>query len=226
MRNGDHQLCNQDQSDKVQVTVTDTHIHQRLCQKWEDKLQQARCQHSQNQLNQLFTIRRQIFKKETKTATAGLFLVPLPLEFRARFKRKCSSFLFSIHLSRQPTLFKFFLTVRNQLTCRISDIETVATALLLYIITDHKVVLVPMQDARQRYVLFQLLQRDTDPRSTETDGFRRITDAQHGNSFTGNKRTCTEGLQGVSLTIVLRNHAKAGRAAIHSVQLEVMRERT
>ena len=58
--------------------------------------------------------------------------------------------------------------------------EPVSVPFLPDVIAHHEVVLIPVQDARQRHVFLQLLQGNTHSRCAEPDGFRRVTDAQHG----------------------------------------------
>ena len=83
-------------------------------------------------------------------------------------------------------------------------------------------VLVPVQDARQRHVFLQLLQGNTHPGCTETDGFRRGTDAQHGHPLACEEGAGAERLERIVLAVIFGYHTQAGGAAVHRIQLEVV----
>ena len=60
----DHQLRDQYQCDKAQITVPDTRIHHALRQERQDQLQDAGRQHSQYQLEQFTPVRSQITEEK------------------------------------------------------------------------------------------------------------------------------------------------------------------
>ncbi len=81
-------------------------------------------------------------------------------------------------------------------------------------------VLVPVGNAGQRYIIAQLLKVDLDPRGTEPDALGSIADAQHAHSFARDETPLAKGLQGIAAAIVLGDHAEAGRTAVHGVKLK------
>ena len=82
-------------------------------------------------------------------------------------------------------------------------------------------VLVPVQDAGQRYLLAQLLQRHLHPHRSETDPLPRVADAQHRHPLARDERLFTQVPDRVTPPIVLRDHPEAGRAAIGGLELVV-----
>lgn len=86
-------------------------------------------------------------------------------------------------------------------------------------------VLVPMQDARQRRFRPKLLQGDLHPHRPEADMFGGIADSQHRHSFARDKGLLAEVLHRVAAAVVLRDHAEAGGAAVGGIELGVVRER-
>jgi hypothetical protein len=85
-------------------------------------------------------------------------------------------------------------------------------------------VLIPMQDTGQRYLIHQLLYRGRYTRSAHPYRLGRIAYAQHGNALPGNERTPSERLQRIRLSIVFSNHAQTRRTAIHCIQLSIKRK--
>ena len=102
--------------------------------------------------------------------------------------------------------------------------EPVSLPFLPDVIAHHEVVLVPVQDARQRHVFLQLLQGNTHPGCAETDGFRRVTDAQHGHPLACEEGAGAERLKRIVLAVIFGYHTQAGGAAVHRIQLEVVGE--
>ena len=102
--------------------------------------------------------------------------------------------------------------------------EPVSVPFLPDVIAHHEVVLVPVQDARQRHVFLQLLQGNTHSRCAEPDGFRRVTDAQHGYPLACDEGALAERLQRIVLAVISGYHPQAGGAAVHRIQLEVVGE--
>jgi len=86
-------------------------------------------------------------------------------------------------------------------------------------------ILIPVQNAGQRHIIHQLFQRDPYSLRVHADAFRRIADAEHAHAFAGDKTLFPQGLQSIAATVMLGNHAQAGGAAVHGVQLGVVGER-
>jgi len=87
-------------------------------------------------------------------------------------------------------------------------------------------ILIPMQNAGQRHIIHQLLQRDPYPLRVHADAFGCIADAEHAHTFPCDKTLFPQGLQSIAATVMLGNHAQAGGAAVHGVQLGVVGERS
>jgi len=77
--------------------------------------------------------------------------------------------------------------------------------------------LVPVDDARQRHLVAELLPGDLHARRTEADALRRIAYPQHRHPFTGDVASLAEVLETVAPAVMPRNHTQARRAAVHRV---------
>ena len=93
--------------------------------------------------------------------------------------------------------------------------------LLPHFIQNHKMVLIPVQNAGQGHIVRQLVKREPETLSVHPDAFGRIAYSQHRHSFAGDETPLPEGLKRVTAAIVLRYHAEAGGAAVHTVKLGV-----
>ena len=80
-----------------------------------------------------------------------------------------------------------------------------------------------LQTLRERSFL-QLLQGNPHSRCAEPDGFRRVTDAQHGYPLACDEGAFAERLQRIVLAVISGYHTQAGGAAVHRIQLEVVGE--
>ena len=80
----------------------------------------------------------------------------------------------------EPLLVHFILSLG-----RVRYQESPFSSLPPYAVAHHEVPLVPVQDAGQRHLLHQLLQRDAHPLRAEPDALRRLADAQHGHALAG-----------------------------------------
>ena len=89
----------------------------------------------------------------------------------------------------------------------------------------HEMLLVPVDDTRQRGRIAQLFPRDLDPRRAETDRLRGVADAQQRDPFTRDMTPLAQCLQRVVAAVVLRNDPQRRRAAIHRIELGVVGER-
>jgi hypothetical protein len=92
-------------------------------------------------------------------------------------------------------------------------------------IENNKMILIPMQDTGQFYIVDQLFNINPYPNAVEADTFGGIADAEHGNAFAGDKGFFPQGLKGIAATVMLGNHAEASGTAIHRVQLGVVGEK-
>ena len=92
-----------------------------------------------------------------------------------------------------------------------------SAASLPYLIDHHEVPLVPMDDARQRHLVAELLPGDLHARRTEADALRRIAYPQHRHPLAGDVASLAEVLEAVAPTVMPRDHSKACRAAVHRV---------
>ena len=75
-------------------------------------------------------------------------------------------------------------------------------------------ILIPMQNARQGHIFYQLFQRNPHSLGMHTDTFGCIADAEHGYALAGDEAAIPKGLQGVAAAVVFSNHAEAGGAAV------------
>jgi len=92
------------------------------------------------------------------------------------------------------------------------------------VIQHHKMILIPMKDARQRNIFHQLFQRNSHSLGVHADAFGGVADAEHRNAFAGDEAPFTEVLKGVAASVMSGYHAEAGGAAVHGVELGVDRK--
>ena len=83
-------------------------------------------------------------------------------------------------------------------------------------------ILVPMQDARQRHIFLQLPERNPHPRCPKPYRLCRLAYPQHRHAFPRDKGFIPQGLQAVRAAVVLGYHAEAGGAAVHRVELVIV----
>ena len=81
--------------------------------------------------------------------------------------------------------------------------------------------LVPVDDARQRHLVAELLPGDLHARRTEADALRHIAYPQHGHPFTGDVASLAEVLEAVAPAVMPRDHTQARRATVHRIELAV-----
>ena len=100
----------------------------------------------------------------------------------------------------------------------------VASLPLLYAVADHKVVLVPVKDAREHALLRQLVKGHFHSHIVQTDILRSLADAQHVDATAGYVAVLAEHLHGIALAVILGYHAQGCRAAVRGVELAVVGE--
>jgi hypothetical protein len=84
---------------------------------------------------------------------------------------------------------------------------------------------VPMQNAGQGGILNQFIKCNPHPLRMHTYAFGRIADSEHTHPFTCNETLFPQVLQGVTASVILGNHAKTGRAAVHGIELSIVGKR-
>src|SRR5690606_31292603 len=93
-----------------------------------------------------------------------------------------------------------------------------------YSIDHHKMPPFPVDDAGQRHLITQLFPGKAVAFSTKPDIFGCLANSQHGNSFAGNIRLAAQILQTVAFAVISGYHPQAGRAAVHGIELFIMRK--
>ena len=222
-RHEDHQLCNQYQRDESQIPIPNARVHQRLRQERRDQLQDAHRQHPQHQLEQFPPVRDEVAEKERQPlpfplSTLHLFLAVVKIG--PRLEQQGGPRILSLRHRAAPATRQLRFRVDQLLGCRVGNVILP----LLYLIQDHEMVLVPVQDAGQRHLLAQLLQRHLHPHRPKANPFPRVADAQHRHPFARNERLFTQVPDRVATPVVLRNHPKTGGAAIGGFELVVERK--
>ena len=97
---------------------------------------------------------------------------------------------------------KLLSVVGYQSLSRVGYVELLSLFLL---VEHHKVVLVPVEDARQGSLL-HLLHRYPSANTMQAQLVRRLADAEQGNPFGGGKAVAGKGLDGELLTVVPAYH--------------------
>ena len=92
------------------------------------------------------------------------------------------------------------------------------TSFLVFACRAHKVVLVPVEDARQGSLL-HLLHRYPSANTMQAQLVRRLADAEQGNPFGRCKAIAGKGLDGELFSVMLAYHRQASDAALHGVVL-------
>ena len=176
-------------------------------------------------MSDLSFIGQQIPEEEGEAVTAVLLLFVFPfIEFGGRLQGECRSLFFPFRPCHQPALLHLLFGVYDVLRGGVGYMEPVSVPFLPDVIAHHEVVLVPVQDARKRHVFLQLFQGNPHSRCAETDGFRRVTDAQHGYPLACDEGAFAERLQRIVLAVIFSYHTQAGGTAVHRIQLEVVGE--
>ena len=105
--------------------------------------------------------------------------------------------------------------VGYQSLARVGYVELLSSFLL---VEHHKVVLVPVEDARQGSLL-HLLHRHPSANTMQAQLVRRLADAEQGNPFCRCKAIAGKGLDGELFSVMLAYHRQASDAALHGVVL-------
>ena len=191
-----------------EIARTDALVDDRLCEERQDKAQYAGCEHRQRELCKVVFIGPQILQQITQfqpLVLVALFLVELGRRLQQQgdafavgragkeiggSERRDSLLRASGRfraVGQFPTLYpclqKLLLGVFEQSRCRIGDIYPPFTAFAGDSVDHHEMLLVPVDDARQVGFVAQLMPRDLDARSTETDRLRSIADPQQRDAF-------------------------------------------
>jgi hypothetical protein len=124
-----------------------------------------------------------------------------------------------------PAFEKYLFVHGIFLSGGIGDFDCVVVLFLFDTIADYEMVLIPVQNAGKESAIYQLLKIDSYPLCMHTDTFGGVADAEHGNTFAGDEGFFSKGLEGVTATVMFGDHAEAGGAAIHGIQLEIVRKR-
>ncbi|GHT64081.1 hypothetical protein FACS189451_11440 [Bacteroidia bacterium] len=85
-------------------------------------------------------------------------------------------------------------------------------------------VLVPVEDAGQ-WGFHEFGEGDFHADGAEADAFGGVADAEHGDAFAGDVAFFAQCLAAVGAAVVFGEHAQAGGAAVHGVELGVVGER-
>ena len=213
----DHQLGDQDERNETEVIVADTGIHQALRQEGQDQLQQADRHHPQHQLDHLTAVRVEVTEKVADPPAAGPLLLAQRPEIRTRLQQQGRVGILAVHPGAEPAAGELLPAVGDPPRRGIGNVKVP----LPDPVADHKMGLVPMQDARQRAMPLQLVERHPHPLRPEPDRLRRLTDPQHRHPLAGDKGPFPQVLDRVGPTIIAGNHPQTGRAAVHRVKLLV-----
>ena len=107
-------------------------------------------QQTENELREeAFVLLEIVPEKFHSPLSRHCFRVVLSIKLFCRFEKKGNTFLLAVGLSTHPMLAEFLLGIGYKSLSRICYINFISiTSAFLYLINNHKVVLVPMNDAR------------------------------------------------------------------------------
>ena len=228
LSNRKYQLGNQNQSNKRQIIVADTLIDDSLCEKRCNQGKDAPEDHSDDNLNILRLVGKQVAKKVAQIFFPFFFIVFIIIEIGGRLQQQCRSRVFPVAFRAVPASAEFFPVHYVFFSCGIGDEEPhPLTPSPLEraggeVIQHHEMILIPVQNAGQGSIFRQLFERNSYALRMHADAFGGIADPQHGNAFTSNETPIPQGLQGIAASVMLGDHAQAGGAAVHGVELGVM----
>ena len=106
----------------------------------------------------------------------------------------------------EPGLAERILGICQEAGRRICNLDDISASLLPYLIDHYKVPLVPVDDARQRHLVAELLPGDLHACRTEADALRRIAYTQHRHPFAGDMTSLAKVLEAVAPTVMPRDH--------------------
>ena len=130
---------------------------------------------------------------------------------------RCIVFDFIIFSGLDPCPAEGLLGIGQESGCGIGDLDDISTTLLPYLIDHHEVSLVPVDDARQRHLVAELLPGDLHACRTEADALRRIAYPPLGHPLTCDLTSHAEVLEAVAPAVMPRYHAQARRTAVHGI---------
>ena len=211
----DHQLGDQDERNETEVIVADTGVHQALRQEGQDQLQQADRHHSQHQLDHLTAVRVEVTEKVADPPAAGPLLLAQRPEVRTRLQQQGRAGILAVHPGAEPAAGELLPAVGDPPRGGVGNVKVP----LPDPVADHEMGLVPMQDAGQRAMPLQLVERHPHPLRPEPDRLRRLTDPQHRHPLAGDKGPFPQVLDRVGPPIIAGNHPQTGRAAVPEIQL-------
>ena len=171
-------MRSQHQVDKTNVLVVDSHVNNTLGEERKDELDDARCQEANHQLAHQSPVRPDIAPQKSKSRTVG-HLIVLVVKGRCRLQHQANAFFLPISNRGQPVLFKLLFVVLHQAKSRVGH----KNFPFFHLIHHHKMILVPVYDARLGHILHQLGIGDLGSEAAHANGFGRIANAQQGNPF-------------------------------------------
>lgn len=164
-------------------------------------------------------VSEQVFPEEFQPVLCGGCITLLLIEQVGRLQQQGHPFLFALGAGTDPVITEFFPRIGKQSLSRISRGDSAIFPVFPYPVHHHKVLLLPVDNARQRGFLRQLVEGEASSHGMESDLFRRTADTQQRHAVTPDKAVFTQVLQRVPLAVVLTDHTQAGRAAVHRIGL-------
>lgn len=167
-------------------------------------------------MDQQCLIGEDVAEHETQAELAFLAALVLSLmEARSGFQQQGDAVGLSLALVAEPTLFEVGLRVGHQAVRRIGNIDFAA----LNLVNDDKVLLLPVDDARQGRLVAQLFEGDRRGQSAQADLLGRLADAIKGDPVAGQLAEIAESLQSIAPAMETGHHAQTRRSAIHRIML-------
>ena len=219
-----HQLGYQQHHHEGEVAGADTGVHYGLGDERQYQADDAGHEHRQEYLHDERLVRAQI-AEDVAEAELLLFVSLLLVELGSRLQHqgyavgvcRYGIFTFIVFPCLKPGPEERLLGIGQESGCGIGHLDHISAASLPYLIDHHEVPLVPVDDARQRHLVAELLPGDLHARRTEADALCCIAYPQHRHPLAGDVASLAEVLETVAPAVMPRNHTQARRAAVHRV---------
>jgi len=222
----EHELGYQNERNKTKVLAIDTSVNQYLRQEGKCQLKQTAQQHSQQEHDNLAAVGLEVLEEEAKALLMALALLLALAEVHTWHHQQSHTAFLSLHLRTEPTVYELLLRVAKLLRGWVGDVEVIAAAsVFLHLVTDHEMVLVPVEDARKGYIVGKLVYGYPHTERAKPQVLGCLADAQHRHPVSGDVAMLAQHLCRVLLAIVLGYHPQRGGTTVHLVELLIMGER-
>jgi len=214
--NNNHQFTKKHKPDEPYILMPDAYIHDRLREERHYQLQQAAEGQSKDNLGEIPAVLLQIAQQKTERTLLFRFFIIMAIEFLCRSQLHHNSAWTVIRPIAYPMTFQLIPGVVYQTFPGVS--HSVASSISGNVIKHHKMILVPMQYARQldipKFICGCCESRGFQSHTSGTFGYAEHRDPSH---------VCmaepVKIFEAVTLAVMPAYHGKTCHSALHGVML-------